>query len=426
MSKNHETLPPHYGRNFRAFMTDVIFFGVAFSFVNPNSVLPAFVRQFTDSALVIGLVITVFNGGWLLPQLVTGRLINDKPRKRPYMLAGLWGRALFWVIALSLCAGLARHPTAMLILFFVCLGLFAASDGFTSVAWFDILARSIPLERRGRLLGVAQAISGLAGTGVGALVGLILGSPNLPFPANYALIFTLAGVALVPSVVALAAIREPPPEDTGAEMSSQAKDGWLSPLLDDPAFRRLVVCRILVSMMMLAIPFYVVYAADVLHMSESAIGGFVAAQTLAGMVAGPLLGLVSERWGPRYVIRIGSAAAVAGPLFALAAHLMNGGWMVQAYPFVYVTLGVVNSTWMLGFFNYLLEIAPAGMRPLYVGLGNTIMGLLTLAPIVGGWLLEATSYTTLFGLTAALAALGFLFTLGLKPSLRAAPVENQS
>jgi MFS family permease len=120
---------------------------------------------------------------------------------------------------------------------------------------------------------------------------------------------------------------------------------------------------------------------------------------------------------------------VAGPLFALVAHLTStsnpsGDWLAQAYPFVYVAIGVVNSTWMLGFTNYLLEIAPNEMRPAYVGLGNTILGVLTLAPIAGGWLLEATSYTVLFGTTAVATALGFLLTLGLKPPRPALPADE--
>jgi MFS family permease len=88
-------------------------------------------------------------------------------------------------------------------------------------------------------------------------------------------------------------------------------------------------------------------------------------------------------------------------------------------------LGVVGSAWMMGFFNYLLEAAPEGMRPAYVGLSNTIMGIPTLAPIVGGWLLGATSYTVLFGVTAVIVAVGFLFTLSLKPPRRVVLVEEQ-
>jgi MFS family permease len=423
MGKNADTLPPHYRWNFCAFLIDYVLFGLAFTFFNPNSVLPAFVGQLTTSAPVIGLVGTIFRGGWLLPQLAAARVISAKPRRKPYILAGASGRILFGVIALALWAGLARDPTAMLILFFTCLCLWAVTDGVASVAWFDIMARAIPLRRRGRLIGLGQVISGLGGIGAGALVGLILN--RCPFPDDYALLFTLAAAVLVAAIPAMASIREPPATDANPQADGQAKGSWLSILVTDPAFRRLMACRTMVGMIDLAVPFYVGHAQEVLHLPMSIVGGFVVAQTLAGVVASIGLSLVCERWGPRYVVRIGSAAAAAGPLFAMVAHLAGGAWLARAYPFVYVTLGVLNSAWMMGFFNYLLEIAPDGMYPAYVGLGNTLMGALTLVPMAGGWLLEVTSYTTLFGVTAALVATGFLLTLGLKSPRRATSAEEQ-
>jgi MFS family permease len=422
-SNDPEAMPPHYRRNFALFLTDYICFGVALAFANLNSVTPAFVGQLTDSAPVIGLANTVFSGGWLLPQLVVARLVHDKPRKRPYMLAGLSGRALFWIIALALWAGLARYPTATLVLFFACLGLFAFSDGVSSVAWFDILARAVPPRRRARLFGLGQVISGLAGVGIGILVKMIV--DRRPFPGNYALIFALAGTALAISTVALVLVREPPAEDTGPQTDRGTGIGLTRPLAD-PALRRLIICRLLIGLMGLATPFYIVHAAKVLHLPQSIIGDFVTAETLAKVIAGAAMSLIGERWGSHYVIRIGSAVAVTGPLFALAAHLTGSGWLIRAYPFVSVTLGVMNSAYMLGFFNYLLEIAPERTRPAYIGLSNTILGVLTLAPMAGGWLLEATSYTTLFGVTAAIVAIGFLFTLGLKPPQQAIPAEAQS
>jgi hypothetical protein len=63
------------------------------------------------------------------------------------------------------------------------------------------------------------------------------------------------------------------------------------------------------------------------------------------------------------------------------------------------------------------------MCPAYVGLGNTLMGVQTLVPLAGGWLLEATSYTVLFGITVVLVGAGFLLTLSLRPSQDGATAE---
>lgn len=416
MTENNAPFPPNYRWNFTALLFDAVSFGIAYAFFDPNSILPSFVRQFTRSSLVVGLIGTVFNGFWLLPQLVTARLIVDKPRKKPYMVFGIWGRILFFGIALALWGGLAAYPVAMMVLFFTFLAIFVLTDSVTAVAWFDILAKAIPVKQRGRLLGTAQLISGVAGLGVGAIVAFILGNPRLPFPSNYALIFALASAVFVPSIFALRAIREPVADEVEKPVEVQKKGGWLTPLREDSIFRRWMSTRLLVGMIGLAMPFFVGHAIDILSLPDAIIGSFVAAQTLAKALGGVVFGVVSDRWGPRFVIFAGGVAAVLGPLFAVIVHMVSSDWLISLYPLVYVLLGLAQSSWMLGFLNYLLEIAPVEQRPVYVGLSNTVMGVITLAPVLGGWLLAGTSYAVLFGVTVAFVLAGVILSLTLKSS----------
>jgi hypothetical protein len=164
----------------------------------------------------------------------------------------------------------------------------------------------------------------------------------------------------------------------------------------------------------LATAFYVGHAAGVLHMPERAIGTFVIAQTVGGIAASGLLGMASERHGAGMVIRLGSAATVLAPLFALATHQIRSDWLIQGYPFIFAILGALNAVRMLGFSNYILEIAPEETCPAYVGLANTLTGIVTIVPTLGGWLLQATSYTTLFAVSAVLVAAGFAVSLTLQ------------
>ena len=48
-----------------------------------------------------------------------------------------------------------------------------------------------------------------------------------------------------------------------------------------------------------------------------------------------------------------------------------------------------------------------------MGLTNTLSGLLVLVPLVGGWILEHTSYPLLFSLAAVGTLAGALLALGL-------------
>ena len=57
---------------------------------------------------------------------------------------------------------------------------------------------------------------------------------------------------------------------------------------------------------------------------------------------------------------------------------------------------------------------------------DSFAGILTVAPILGGWLLEATSYAVLFGLTTILVGIGFGLTLTLPPPASALPPAQET
>jgi len=415
-----EILPPHFRHNFIALLTDYIFFGVAYSLLNPNTVLPAFARTLTASEPLVGMVSTIMAAGWLLPQVLVAAVIGRKPRKKPYLVRAIYtGRPLYFLLALVIWAGLTRYPGRMLVVFLAGIGLFNVLDGIASVAWFDLMAATIPPTRRGRLIGAGQLIGGLAGIGIGGLVGFILSHPMLPYPKNYAALFALAGLALMPSTIALTLLREPErsaslPPDASYTFRSQLREVWRG----WPDFRRLVFGRWLIGLFGLAIPFYILHATEVVGLPEAVVGWFVSAQMVGGIVASIGLGWLSERWGPRAAIGAGASATLISPLLALLIHLTRGGWIGQLYPLVYFCFGITNNTWMMGMFNYLLEIAPEDCRPLFVGLYNTLGGVLVPVSFLGGVLLRLTSYPFLFAVTAVGVAGGLWMSLRLRDTRR--------
>lgn len=412
--RNHTSLgqepafpsPPHFRRNFVAILVDYVFFGVAFSFLSPNAVLPAFVRTLTNSEVVVGLVNTVFQGGWLLPQLAGAAMMSSKPRKKPYLLGMIYlGRPLFLLLALLIWLGLTERPSLMLATLFLIITLFNISDSIASVAWFDILARAIPLDRRGRLVGTAQLLTGILGVGVGLIITRILEAPRLPYPTNYALIFALAAVAFLPSTIALTLIREPP--GTAEEPHRSLKDflGRLGEVWRrEPWFRRLIVYRLLLGTTGLALPFYVVHAIEEVGLPHAAQGWFVSAGTIGNIVAGLGFGWLNDRHGPLPVIRLGALAGLLVPLLALGFHFAPS--LAIAYPLLYFLQGVHENSWMPGAINYLLEAAPENRRSLYIGLYNTIAGILVATSFLGGILLQATSFPVLFATVVVGTGLG--------------------
>ena len=414
--------PPHYRHNLSFLLADYVLFGVGLSFIGVSTVLPAFVSQFTDSAPIIGLVNTVWNGAVLIPQLVAANAINHLPRKRGAMLrAGAMGRPALLIIALALVVGLWRQPGWMLVVFFSMLTAFWVADAFCSIAWFDIVGKAIPPNRRGRLFGGGQIISSIFAIGIGVFVRWILSPQGPAFPVNYAWLFGLASVACLLGLASLSMVREPL-EDVPEERPSWRDylPQLVGILKEQPTYRRAIAAWLLNGLVALASPFYVLFATERLGLAPETIGLFIIAQTAGGVVASLGLGALAERRGPGAVIRVCVAINITGPLVALALYFVHAAaWLQFVYAWVFVVLGIVNAAGMMGWMNYFLELAPPGHRPTYMGLSSTLGGLLVLAPVLGGWLLQVTSYPALF----AASVVGPIIALALATRLPFSPTE---
>jgi MFS family permease len=409
----------HYRRNFVCLVLDYVFFGVGLALVSQTTVLPSFISQLTDSAPLIGLASTIQTGAWLLPQLIAASYLADKDRKKPYlMLYAALGRPVFWLLAGVLFLAGDGAPTLVLGLFFVGLTVFMCTDAVASVAWFDILSRAIPPTRRGRLIGAGQVLSGLLTVGAGAVVNALLGPQGPPFPHNYALLFFLAGLSLFASWLAMNFLHEPVKPTQGERLPWNAfLPKLLTVLRENRAFSLVTVLRLLTGLSGMATPFYVVYATGELHFGTEAIGLFLSSQVVGGILAGFVLGYLNERSGSKIVIQCSTILAIASPLLALLMRPMApraGASTIYIYSLIFFAIGALNSAYMTGFINFVLELAPPEERATYIALTNTLCGVLLVAPFLGGWLLQATSYPVLFAATVGCVAFALVLTFRLE------------
>ncbi len=404
---------PHYRRNFIAISGDWICFVVAMAFANYTSVIPSFINQLTDFAPLVGLVSTIANGVWLLPQLIAAQYVANKEWKKPYViLPALVGRPMYLLVTVAILLTGATYPYFIVALFFVAETIFSATDGLASVSWFDILSKSIPPTKRGRLYSTAQITGGLLAIAAGFVVRQILGPGGPAFPYNYGLLLFLSVAFLFVALIFYSSVKEPAQEVQKEREPWRAYMPRLAALLrQDRQFRLINIVRLLAGLSVLASPFYVVYATDILRISDENIGLFVSAQVLGGIAASSAMGYLNERSGSKIVTQMTIALGLSTPLLALLIHYYtpHAAIVTYVYALIFVLIGATMSGYMQGFTNIVLEMAPSDQRPTYVGLYNTLGGNLMVVPLLGGWLLEATSYPLLFGTTA----LGLITSLAL-------------
>jgi len=148
--------------------------------------------------------------------------------------------------------------------------------------------------------------------------------------------------------------------------------------------------------------FYTVYALRVRGAAAARVGVFTTL-LLSGDIAGNLVfGWLADGAGHRLVIVAGAAADVAANLIALRAPSL--AWFSLAFVLVGVAVAAINVSGL----NILLEFAPvAAEQPTYIGLGNTLLAPVTFAaPLVGGLVVDALGFESLFGVAALSGVIG--------------------
>ena len=67
-------------------LLDGAFFGFGLGFASFTTILPLFVANLTNSALLIGLIPAIHNVGWQLPQLLTAGRLGRMERYKPWVM----------------------------------------------------------------------------------------------------------------------------------------------------------------------------------------------------------------------------------------------------------------------------------------------------------------------------------------------------
>jgi len=404
-------------RNYAALVGDGLFFTFGVAFFDSTSVLPMFVSTLTSSSVLIGLSLTIRNLGWMLPQVLVARYVGSMPRKMPVALgAAILQRIALFAVALITLLWAGSRPELALVGYFVGLSLFALGDGITSVPWTDIVGRTVPHQRRGRLFGTMQVLGGILAFGAGFAVRRIIAHPSLPYPNNFALLFFIGAALLMLSLLSFSRVREPATSLPTTRRDSLGVYLRRVPELfrRNPAAARLVVTRMLATGINLAVPFFAVFGRDALGFAPEAAGLFVSAQMVGTIVGSLGWARIGDFRGNRLLVRSTVLAATIAPLVPLAlAPFAGSGLAKLLYPLTFVVLGATFSgTWM-GFTNYLIEITSEAERPYYLGAVNTLVAPFTFFGVLGGLVVATAGYVVCFAVSAVLCLGALVVSAGL-------------
>ena len=398
-------------RNFRLAIFQGIFGRISFSLSDSTTVLSAFVYKLTASNTLVGLTGSLMSVGWMWPQLLISNLLEHRPRKMPFYILGMSVHTAVW-LAVTVCTVLigARNYSLLAASFIFLYFAGTSSMGASSVAYMDIISKTIEPLRRARFFSLGNFIGGFFTIFIGFLVRYILSDTSgFVFPNNYALLFFGVALMAVISLIVFLKIREPirPVQTTRKTFWQHIKQGPHF-LQTDRNYRDFIVYRIFVNVGRMCMPFYVPYALDKLSISDATIGLFLAVGAVSGVLSNILWGYMSGRHGVRWILICTALLACTAPLVAICVQLIPPVWQLPCYFLTFVLGGASMSGMMVGFMTYMINIAPPLNRPTYIGFMNTLVFPFGFMPVLAGQLIQWIGYEYTFAIALGVGLFAFI------------------
>ncbi len=380
-------------------------------------VLTWFVSQLTTSSFLVGLILPIYNGGWFLPQLLVSNYLQGRERKLPLYSAMAVVRSLSWALIALILFLWEGDPGPLLAIFFILLTVRSLATGLSGLSFMDVVGKTIPATRRGSFFARRRFLGGILALGGGLLVKYVLDERSgLPFPDNFALLFFLFFLTASVAMASFSLIVEPiePVRRGSASLLGQF---WraIELLRGDINYRRFLATRLSLMAAEVAVPFYIIYAKQVLAIPAGMVGIYLIASTMMGILSNLAWGRISDQCGNRLVIGLTSLMGLLVPLLALLTlplvRLIKGPTEMASYAFVpvFALLGLFRTGLFIGGINFLLDLAPVNERPVYIGFTNTLVGIIVFASATGGIIVDLAGLRILFYLAAVFYSLAIFF-----------------
>jgi len=395
-------------------------FGV--SFISSAIILPLYVNHFTDNPLLIGLIPFLATVGMLFPQMFIANVVERAPKKKyfPATLGFFLERVPIFLLAPSAYFLATSRPMLALVAFFLLHAWHCFGVGLIIVGWQDMIAKLIPVEKRGRFFGITNFMGNGAGI-LGALaVPFVL--DQFAFPLGFVMAFAVASVLIFISWLFLSLTREPAVHSHKPRVSEVDYLRSLPEVLrSDRNFRMYLLAQFIFSLSGMATGFLVVYAVQTWALPDAEAGAFTIALQVGLALANLFFGFFADRKGHKLSLEICIALNLLSLVLAIVAP--SALWFFA----VFFLHGAVRAGLFVSGISIVYEFTDEENRPTYIGLANTIPGVAgAVAPIIGGWLAGAISYQAMFvvALAIGIVSWGLLRFAVREPRGLAVPAEG--
>ena len=392
--------------NFSVNLIDISFITLAFSLISRETITPLLISNLTDSKIAIGLVPAIFSIAHYLPQLFAANHAERLRRKLPFvmLIGGLLERVPYLFAGLAILLFAEGAPIAALLCLYLVIGLGALGSGVATPAWFSMIGKVLPVNRRGIFFGVSDGLGTLMGLLGAFFVAIIL--DDILYPHNFATLFLAAALFMGVSWIGLALNREPESPIVKKQIPMRRYFQQLPAILrSNHNFRRFLLSYSMSRLSLMGTSFFIVYGNDSFSLSGADVGALTAVLLGSQALMQLAFGWLADRRGHKVNLMLFALAAALAALMAWLATDIAG--LIPAF----ALLGTALAADRISHLNIILEFALPEDQPTFIGLTNTLLApVVFLAPIIGGWLADF-GFHTLFALMLACGLCGGLMLL---------------
>lgn len=290
--------------------------------------------------------------------------------------------------------------------------IFSIASGVASVAFKDVMGKTIPKGNRGRLLATRATGGGILTIAAGFVFYFIANNGGELRYFQW-LIYGASALWVIAALL-FAAISESKGATSGSRSPlHEIKKGW-SIFLNDDTFRNFLFVRGLLMAIPLSLPFLIAYSQEILDTSLNQLGFFVVVAGVANAISSPFWGRFSDQ-SSKLLMTVIAALGIAILMIAFLYEYLPFRYQnVYTYLPILFLMTIAHGGARLGRKTYLVDYAPEEERPLYVAFANTVIGIFTLISGLLGIIASQADFKVLLLVLMGLLVLAVLLSHKLK------------
>ena len=378
-----------------------------FRLVNAPTFIPAYLHFLSHSDLIVSLGASLQQLGGVISPIAGAAQIEHRKKILPVsMFLGTMMRVQILGIAV---AGWLIGGTPLLVSVLTFLFLLGLFSGPQNVAFQFLLAKMIPITRRGRLQGWRNLSGGIVAAALSYFAGKYLVGGNV-FGNGYGTTFALAFILTSLGLTAFRfLVREPEPPTVRPRTAMADRMRELIPMLRaDRGFLYFMIARTFAIASRVAQPFYIVYVGKKIGFSGDVVGTMSLAFLGADTIMSLGWGYLADHFGFRSNFIIALLFWIASTI--LLMQVTSPLWLFIAF----FGLGAGNSGYQMSASNIVFEFGHRDDMAMRLAFSNTAESIMSAAgPLLGGVIAASFGYFAVFWVAVASEAIALVLLVTL-------------